>query len=49
MSKTRFTVLDRNDRFVGVWYACSEVEAISAALAAGYDAWSAGDGSHRRL
>ncbi len=37
----RFRVLDLNDRFVGVWYAASEVAAISAAIAAGYDAWSA--------
>ena len=49
MSKTRYTVLDSNDRFIGVWYATSEVAAIQAALAAGYDAWSAGDGSHRKL
>lgn len=45
--KTRFTVLDINDRFLGVWYAVSEIEAIRAAIVAGYDAWSAGDGAHR--
>ena len=45
----RFTVLDINDRFLGVWYANDEVSAIRAAMADGYDAWSAGDGAHRKL
>jgi hypothetical protein len=38
---TRFTVLDASDRFVGTYYATSEVSAISAAIKDGYDAWSA--------
>lgn len=37
----RFRVLDSNDRLCGVWYAVSEVAAISAAIKEGYDAWSA--------
>ena len=43
MSKTaiRFRVYDSNDNLCGVWYAASEVAAISAAIAEGYDAWSA--------
>jgi hypothetical protein len=38
---TRFRVYDLSDRFVGVWYARDEIAAIRAAVAAGYDAWSA--------
>lgn len=41
MSKTRFRVYDANDRLCGVWYAVDEIAAISAAMAEGYDAWSA--------
>jgi len=39
----RFRVFDLSDRFVGVWYAASEIAAIRAAITEGYDAWSAID------
>ena len=41
---TRFTVLDASDRFVGTYYAHTEVAAISAAIKDGYDAWSTTQG-----
>lgn len=40
---TRFRVFDSNDKLCGVWYAANEVAAIRAAIAEGYDAWSASD------
>lgn len=40
-SKTRYRVYDLNDNLCGVWYAENETAAISAAIQAGYDAWSA--------
>lgn len=39
--RTRFHVYDLNDRLCGVWYAISEVQAITLAIREGYDAWSA--------
>lgn len=39
--KTRYRVYDMNDQLCGIWYATSEVAAISAAISEGYDAWSA--------
>lgn len=41
MKATRFRVYDSNDNLCGVWYARDEVAAIRAAIAEGYDAWSA--------
>lgn len=40
-SGTRFRVLDKNDKYCGHWYAADEAAAIRAAIAEGYDAWSA--------
>lgn len=40
---TRFRVYDLSDKLCGVWYAVSEVAAISAAIREGYDAWSASE------
>ncbi len=36
----RFVVLDREDQFLGAFWAASAVAAIQQAIAAGYDAWS---------
>lgn len=46
-AKIRFHLLDKDDRWIGTWYACSEVDAIAQALADGRDAWSAYDSATR--
>jgi hypothetical protein len=38
---TRYKVFDGSDKLCGVWYARTEVDAIRAAIAERYDAWSA--------
>lgn len=43
----QFKVLDWDDRWVGTFYAQTEVDAISMARSEGYDAWSAYDSLSR--